>query len=326
MPESPSRRKFLTNLGGAAAVSLASQGNPQAFLSPALNSRFKLSVITDEISQDLGHALEIASEEFGLGFVEMRTLWNKNIISLDQKEIAETQKLLQKYGLRVTDIASPLFKTDWPGAPKSKYSPAAPQFGADYAFEKQAEVLERAVAIGKALGTNRIRCFDFWRLDDPAPYLSAMNDVLRKTAEDANKKGIILLLENEFACNTATGAEAARTLAAVQSPNFLLNWDPGNAAYRGETAFPDGFQKLPKERIGHVHCKDAVRKEDGTYEWAAMGRGIIDYIGQFRALAQAGYRGTMSLETHWKGGGTAEESSRQSFAGMKELLGKAGAL
>jgi sugar phosphate isomerase/epimerase len=153
-----------------------------------------------------------------------------------------------------------------------------------------------------------------------------MNDVLRKSAEDANKKDIILLLENEFACNTATGAEAARTLADVQSPNFLLNWDPGNAAYRGEIAFPDGFQKLPKERIGHVHCKDAVRKADGTYEWAAMGRGIIDYVGQFRALAQAGYRGTMSLETHWKGGGSAEESSRQSFAGMKQLLGKAGAL
>ena len=326
MPEPPSRRKFLTNLGGAAAVSLASKGNAQAFLSPALNSRFKLSVITDEISQDLGHALEIASEEFGLGFVEMRTLWNKNIISLDQKEIAETQKLLQKYGLRVTDIASPLFKTDWPGAPKSTYSPTAPQFGADYPFEKQAEVLERSAAVGKALGTNRIRCFDFWRLDDPAPYRSAMNDVLRKTAEDANKKDIILLLENEFACNTATGAEAARTLAAVQAPNFLLNWDPGNAAYRGEIAFPDGFQKLPKERIGHVHCKDAVHKADGTYEWAAMGRGIIDYVGQFRALAQAGYRGTMSLETHWKGGGSAEESSRQSFAGMKQLLGKAGAL
>jgi len=326
MPEPPSRRKFLTNLGGAAAVSLASQGNAQAFLSPALNSRFKLSVITDEISQDLGHALEIASEEFGLGFVEMRTLWNKNIISLDQKEIAETQKLLQKCGLQVTDIASPLFKTDWPGAPKSKYSPTAPQFGADYPFEKQAEVLERSVAVGKALGTNRVRCFDFWRLDEPDPYRSAMNDVLRKTAEDANKKDIILLLENEFACNTATGAEAARTLADVQSPNFLLNWDPGNAAYRGEIAFPDGFQKLPKERIGHVHCKDAVRKADGTYEWAAMGRGIIDYVGQFRALAQAGYRGTMSLETHWKGGGSAEESSRQSFAGMKQLLGKAGAL
>ena len=326
MPESPSRRRFLTHLGGAAAISLASYENGQASFFRAPNSRFKLSIITDEISQDLGQALEIASKEFGMGFVELRTLWNKNIINLDQKETAEAQGLLRKYSLQVTDIASPLFKTDWPGAPKSKYSPATPQFGADYPYEKQPEVLERAAAIGKALGTNRIRCFDFWRLDDPAPYRSAMNDALRKSAEDATKKGIILLLENEFACNTATGAEAARTLSAVQAPNFLLNWDPGNAAYRGEIAFPDGFQKLPKERIGHAHCKDAVRNADGTYEWAAMGRGIIDYIGQFRALAQAGYHGTMSLETHWKGGGSLEESSRQSFAGMKELLGKAGAL
>jgi hypothetical protein len=39
-----------------------------------------------------------------------------------------------------------------------------------------------------------------------------------------------------------------------------------------------------------------------------------------------GYRGTMSLETHWNGGGTPEESSRISMAGTKELLRKAGAL
>jgi len=69
-----------------------------------------------------------------------------------------------------------------------------------------------------------------------------------------------------------------------------------------------------------------VRKADGSYEWAAMGRGIIDYAGQFRALLKAGYSGTMSLETHWRGAGSAEESSRQSMAGMKELLRAAGAL
>src|SRR6266404_2200533 len=170
MLQAPSRRKVLTHLGGAAAISLASCGDGQASFFPAPNSRFKLSVITDEISQDLGHALEIASKEFGMGFVELRSLWNKNIINLDQKEATEAQTLLRKYSLQVTDIASPLFKTDWPGAPKSKYSPAAPQFGADYPYKKQAEVLERAVAIGKALGTNRVGCFDFWRIEDPDPY------------------------------------------------------------------------------------------------------------------------------------------------------------
>jgi sugar phosphate isomerase/epimerase len=75
-----------------------------------------------------------------------------------------------------------------------------------------------------------------------------------------------------------------------------------------------------------MHCKDVERKADGTFEWAAMGRGIIDFVGQFRALANAGYSGTVSLETHWKGAGSAEESSRQSMAGMKEQLKKAGAV
>jgi sugar phosphate isomerase/epimerase len=291
-----------------------------------MSSPFKLSVITDEISQDFGHALEIASKEFGLGYVELRSMWKKNVINLDEKETAEVRRLLEKFGLQVTDIASPLFKTDWPGAPISKFSPKAPQFGADYSFAEQGEVLERSIAAAKALGTDRIRCFDFWRLENPKPFREAINAKLRDTAAQVAPKKITLLLENEFGCNTATGAEAASTLQAVQAPNFKLNWDPGNAAYRGEIAFPDGFAGIPKERIGHMHCKDVVRKANGTFEWAAMGQGLIDYVGQFRALAKSGYQGTVSLETHWKGGGSPEESSRQSWAGMKKQLSEAGAL
>ncbi len=321
-----SRRNFLAALGGAAASSLLCRSGSGASPLPVMSGRFKLSIITDEITQDLGHAMEIASKEFGLAYIELRTLWNKNIINLDEKETAEVRRLLGKFSLQVTDIASPLFKTDWPGAPTSKYSPKTPQFGADYTFAQQGEVLERSIAIAKALGTDRVRCFDFWRLDDPKPFRVSMDSKLRDTSAQVASKNITLLLENEFACNTATGAEAGRTLQAVQLPNFKLNWDPGNAAYRGEIAFPDGFAKIPKERIGHMHCKDVVRKADGTYEWAAMGRGVIDYVGQFRALVQAGYSGTMSLETHWKGAGSAEESSRQSMAGMKDQLSKAGAL
>ena len=321
-----SRRHFLATVGGAEASTFVCHSGSGASPLPAASSRFKLSVITDEISQDLGHALEIANKEFGLSYVELRGLWKKNIINLDENETGEVRRLLQKFDLQVTDIASPLFKTDWPGAPSSKYSPKAPQFGADYSFAQQGEVLERSIAIAKALGTERVRCFDFWRLDDPKPFREAMDSKLRDTAVQVAPKKITLLLENEFACNTATGAEAARTLQAVQSPNFKLNWDPGNAAYRGEIAFPDGFAKIPKERMGHMHCKDVARKADGTFEWAAMGRGIIDYVGQFRALVQAGYSGTMSLETHWRGAGSEEESSRQSLAGMKEQLSKAGAL
>ena len=145
------RRDFLAALGALAGGAIFGPGSGLAETKP-VSGKFKLSVISDEISQDLGHALEMVSREFGLGYVELRTLWNKNIIQLDQKEMAEAARLLRKYELHVTDIASPLFKTDWPGAPKSKYSPREPQFGADYTFAEQGEVLERAMAAAKALG------------------------------------------------------------------------------------------------------------------------------------------------------------------------------
>ena len=289
-------------------------------------SPFQLSVITDEISQDFEHALHVAAQEFGLRHVEIRTLWNKNIVNLDAKELAETHRLLQKYELKVTDIGSPLFKVDWPGAPKSEYAPKDFQSHSDFTYAQQDEVLERAVDAGKQLGTNRVRCFDFWRLGDQQPHRTDIDECLRAAAAKAEKHGAVLLLENEYACNTATGVEAARTLQAVQSPAFFLNWDPGNAAYRGEVAFPAGYAPIPKSRIGHMHLKDVRRKPDGSYEWEAMGRGLIDYVGQFKALLNDGYTGTMSLETHWNGAGSPEDSSRQSMAGTKELLRKAGAL
>ncbi|HEV2963324.1 MAG TPA: sugar phosphate isomerase/epimerase family protein [Candidatus Angelobacter sp.] len=292
-----------------------------------MSSPFKVAVINDEITQDFGHACEVAAQEFGMQWIELRGLWNKNLLKLDAKEIEEARRILERNKLRVTDIASPLFKVDWKDAPKSKYSPKRDQFNADFTFDQQDEVLNRCIELAKAFHTDRVRCFDFWRLEDQAPFRAAINQKIMDAANTAGKKGITLVLENEGSCNTATGAEAAKLLASINSPYLMLNWDPGNAAARGETPFPDGYKLLPKNRIGHCHCKDAVKKTNGQgYDWAPVGGGIIDWVGQFRALHQDGYRHAVSLETHWRGAGTPEESTRQSWAGMKQQLQKAGAL
>lgn len=333
----PSRREFIAGIGAAAAATVASRVpgyarlapeplDPRMILSP-MKSPFRVAVINDEITQDFGRSCEIVSREFGMDWIELRGMWKKNLLNLDSKEIEEARRILEKYQLRVTDIASPLFKADWPGAPKSKFSPKRDQFNANFTYEQQDEVLDRSIELAKTVGTDRVRCFDFWRLDDQTPYRAAINEKLRGAAEKAGKKGVILLLENELACNTATGAEAAKVLSAVQSPNLMLNWDPGNAATHDEKPYPDGYDLLPKDRIGHCHCKDAVKKPNGNgYEWAAMGRGMIDWVGQFKALKRDAYHFAVSLETHWRGAGTPEESTRQSWAGMKAELQEAGAL
>jgi L-ribulose-5-phosphate 3-epimerase len=319
MPVRFARREFLA---GMVALTAARASSRFALMADN-SSPFRISVINDEISQDFGHACEIASREFGMGWIELRSMWKKNVVSLDAKEIAEAGRILEKYQLRVTDIASPLFKVDWKGAPRSKYS-TPNDFHSNYGFDQQDEVLERAMDLAKAFRTDRVRCFDFWRLEDQAPYRAAMNEKLLQAAGKLGQKGMTLVLENDSSNNTATGAEAAKVLEAVKSPYFMLNWDPGNAAASGENPFPDGYNLLPKERIGHCHCKDAARK--GKDDWAPMGGGIIDWSGQFKALKRDGYHFAVSLETHWSGGGSPEQSSRKSWAGMKKLLQEADAL
>jgi sugar phosphate isomerase/epimerase len=192
-------------------------------------------------------------------------------------------------------------------------------------FMQQNEILERSIDLARQFNTGKVRCFDFWRLDDAAPYRAAMDEKLRAAAEIAGKHGILLVLENEPACNTATGSEAARTMNAIQTPHLALNWDAANCVMAGEV-FAAGWKALPKKRIHHCHVKNVAKDAAGKIEWAPIDKGVIDWPVHFRLLDQAGYRGAVSLETHWEGGRTLEESTHICWAGMKQALQKASAL
>src|SRR5580658_1926886 len=318
------RRQFLTGAGIAAAAFALYPKNSWS----QSKSLFRIAVINDEISADFDHVCYVISHDFGLRWIELRSMWGKNVMDLSDDQIAEVKKILTKYNLKVTDIASPLFKTDWPDAPRSPYGSKGDMHGAvEVAFKHQDELLERSISLAKQFNTGKVRCFDFWRLDDVAPYRAAIDEKLRSAAEIAGKQNILLVLENEFECNTATGREATRTLNAIPSPHLALNWDPGNAVMRGELdAFPAAWDTLPKNRIHHCHVKNAVKNADGKIEWAPVGTGYIDWAAQFRALRQIGYHDAVSLETHWHGAATPEESTRISWTGMKKALQDSGAI
>ncbi len=314
-----SRREFVAGTGLVAA------GTAFGGKALAAGYSFKVGVISDEISQDFDHACHVIANDLGLKWVELREVWGKNLQVISDAQIADAKKILAKYSLHVTDIGSPLFKVNWPGAPPSQYSTKEDMHGADEKnFKQQQEVLERSIALAREFGTNKVRCFDFWRIDDVKPHRAAINRTLQEAAEKAQKQGVLLVLENEFACNTATGREAAATLSGVPSKNVALNWDPGNAVMRGELdAFPGGWDALPKDRIHHCHVKNAVKDDTGKIVWSPVDIGFVNWTEQFRALGKTGYTDAVSLETHWKGGGDPEASSRRSWDGMKRALNSA---
>ena len=221
------RRKMLAGLGlaglGTATRFLvrktAASSLTEAFV--AGTCPFRLAVINDEITQDFEKACQIVSGDFGLGWIELRSMWNKNVTELDAKQVEDARTILEEHKLRVTDIASPLFKTDWPRAPRSSQSETRDQFHADFDASAQDKLLERCISLAKSFNTDRIRCFDYWRLDDQKPYRAAINAKLKQAAERCAKDNLVLLLENEMSCNTATGEESAAVLKAVPNKNFM---------------------------------------------------------------------------------------------------------
>jgi len=90
-------------------------------------------------------------------------------------------------------------------------------------------------------------------------------------------------------------------LARVPAPNLGANWDIGNGYWVGEVSYPDGYNALPKDRIWHVHLKDA-RCDSGfkSCHSAIVGQGQINIVGQLRALLRNNYQGTMSLEPEFE--------------------------
>jgi sugar phosphate isomerase/epimerase len=321
------RRQFLYG----ATASAAALASPALLAAQArkvsASCHFHLSVINDEISPDLDHAAHIAANEFGLQYIELRSVNGKGLHTMSEDELTEAKKILAKYQLKVTDIGSPLFKSDFPGAPLSKESPkrrnpAAPEVDQD-------ALLERCIALAKTFDTDRIRCFDFWRLEDPAPFRKQIYQKLDEAATKCGKHGLVLVLENEMACNTGSGTEALATLNGVPNRNLMLNWDPGNSGtFQTDVPFPDDYEQLPKDRIGHVHAKN-VRAAPGSksgWEWQPVDIGKIDWAAQFKALQRDGYSHAVSLETHWHGGGTPEESTRRSMQGLMNCMDKAGLL
>jgi len=246
---------------------------------------FKLSVITDEVSQDLEVASRFA-HRFSLDGVEIRSVWGKSPQSLLTK-VDKIKKILKEYRLEVSAVASPFFKAD---------------IDDEKQYREHLDILRSCILLAKTLETNIIRGFTFWRKDRMDDYLERIIEKFQKPVEIVESEGIILGIENEPSTFVGNGEELARFLDRLGSKNFKAIWDPGNAIWdpSGEIPYPDGYRRVRK-RIIHVHIKDGFRRgSEGKPECVAVGDGEVDYHGQLRALKEDGYRGYLSLETHWR--------------------------
>ncbi len=320
------RRTFFRKLAphGVAAAALMAGSASRA--EAAKLGRGNVCFITDEYDRDLDKALAFG-REFGVRQVEIRNVDGKYCLLHDAPKLREIRGKLDAAGTRVALLSTPILKCIAPGfqvspEAENEISLAAPGFPIPNAeqFPRSVEFMNRAIEAATILGTDKIRVFSFWRVVDPPAIHSLILEKLEEVAAIARKAGITLCIENETACNLATCAETASVLAKAPA-NVGMLWDPRNAAIRGEIAFPHGYSLLDKKKIHHMHLKDfQTDAATGQHQTVAVGDGVLPYPAIFKALANDGYQGALSMETHFSLNGSREEASRRSMRGILKAL------
>src|SRR5579864_5727805 len=194
-----SRRDLLKTSLGAAAVLPLTAKDTQAF---------KLGIITDEIGDDFGAALDFIGG-YHLQYCEVRTLWGTNIMNSKQADLDRAKKLIADHGMKVSDIGSPIYKWNLPEMP-AKANEKRDTFKAQFVEDDATRVLEESFKLAQFFGTKKVRMFSYWRVADPDKAYPMVRDRLAKAAKLAAKNGIVLVLENEHSCNVGTGKELGR--------------------------------------------------------------------------------------------------------------------
>jgi sugar phosphate isomerase/epimerase len=281
--------------------------------------KYPIAAITDEFSPDIEVAVR-SMQEIGMTGAELRMVFGKNIMDLTDEELDRAVAICRGAGQEIISIASPLLKCVLSNAPDADPRFQRDIFASKHTFEDQPRLTERAFAIALKTGARIIRVFSYWRTVRPQECFDRIVVALRNLADQASQHNLIIGIENEHACNIGTGAEAAEILKALDHPNLKLVWDPANAVVGGENAVHDGYSKIPVSRIQHVHAKDCTM--DGHKpNWCRIGDGVVGWREQVDLLVRDGYKGWISLETHWPGpGGNKHEASMICGRALKDLV------
>ena len=273
-------------------------------------SAIRLGVTSDEIDEDPAIAAEFL-HRFGVQYAEVRNIWGKYNTAQPLDKVREARAKFDAQNVKVSIVDTAFFRG------------AIPSDGP--ALDKEWTLLDNAMDRADIFGTKLLRTFAFMPAAGasqeggvPDRGLALLHDAARRAA----KRDFRLAIENLKGSYVQIGADAAKLLASANEPNLGLTWDPNNAAAAGEKSFPDGYRLLNPARIFHVHLRDFRHKPDGTVEWTAVGAGEFDNFAQITALRKDGFRGSLTLETHWRAPEGKAFSTETSLKALLKVIDK----
>ena len=198
-----------------------------------------LSAFADEYADSFEEQL-VGLCKLGISHIEIRHVNKKNISVLTKTEVLEVKELLDKYGIKVSAIGSPLGKIKLDGD-----------------IDGHIETAKRIFEYANILGAKFVRVFSFY-----APVgrnIVEMKDeafsALCRLLEAAKEYGVVLCHENEAKIYGDIPARCRELLDAF--PDLMCVYDMGNFVLEGVDPYPEAYRLL-KDRIAYFHIKDAL--------------------------------------------------------------------
>jgi sugar phosphate isomerase/epimerase len=264
----------------------------------------KLSGFADEISQDLGEQMDTLAS-LGVRYFEFRGVWEKNVLDLDQDELARVKAEIDRRGIGVSALGSPLGK--------------AP---IDADFHDYKKLVQHAIDVANMMETRYIRMFSFYCNDLDRDRDEVMRRI-QAMVDMAAAGGVTMLHENEKGIYGEQPERCEDLHKTIAGDSFRATFDPANFVQAGVKPFDDAYPLL-KPYIGYFHIKDAIMGQ-GKVVPAGQGDGQVPEL--MAAAKGAGYDGFLSLEPHLKVAGhstgyTGPELFATAVNALRDILDK----
>jgi sugar phosphate isomerase/epimerase len=202
----------------------------------------------------------------------------------------------------------------------------SPDFTHPDAAERQRQVQRQQTAIDLcvALGIRHCRTLSGQRFPGMTRREGVQRTVdgIRRSLEYAERRGVVLCLENHYKDGTWQYPEFAQPedifleiLGQIDSPYLGVQYDPSNATVGGFDPVP--FLEKVKDRVVTMHASDRylapgttlddLRQADASFGYSdklkhgETGQGLNDYDAIFRILSSVQFAGWISVEDGMNG-------------------------
>jgi 3-dehydroshikimate dehydratase len=271
---------------------------------------FTLSGFADEISPDLIEQIRVLGQ-LKIRYLELRGVWGKNILALDDPEVALVQQSLRHNNIQVSAIGSPIGKIK-----------------IDDPFEPHLVSFQRALDVASLFRAPYIRIFSFYvPTGEATRYRGEVMARLSALLQMAKGLPVTLLHENESGIYGDTPVRCRDIHETLASSQLRATFDPANFVMNDIHPFTDAYPLLA-EWIEYLHIKDGLMSEHRVVP-AGQGDGQIREL--VFALKARGYNGFASLEPHLAAAGalsgfSGPELFSQAVGAFRSVLAAADAM